>query len=98
MNSIFVKVKAAAQPRLVDIIRHWLPGGQVLGQEYVVRNPRRADRRPGSFSINTHTGAWADFATGDKGRDIISLAAYLAGCSQYEAALKMAGMLGVHHG
>jgi len=98
MESIFVRVKTAAQPRLLEIVQHWLPGGQLLGREYVVRNPQRADKRPGSFSINTRTGAWADFATGDKGRDIISLAAYLARCSQSEAAFKMAGMLGVRYG
>jgi hypothetical protein len=35
------------------------------------------DQNPGSFSINVRTGRWADFATGDKGGDVISLAAYL---------------------
>ena len=42
-------------------------------------NPTRADRRPGSFSVNTRTGRWADFATGDRGGDVVSLAAYLHG-------------------
>ena len=45
------------------------------GHEYVARNPTRADRRPGSFKINLRTGRWADFATGDKGGDPVSLAA-----------------------
>ena len=39
----------------------------------------RSDRRPGSFSVNTRTGRWADFATGDRGGDVVSLAAYLHG-------------------
>ena len=38
---------------------------------------------------------WADFATGDKGGDVISLAAFLFGLSQAEAARRIAGMLGL---
>jgi len=34
-------------------------------------------------------GAWADFATGDKGGDIVSLLAYLQGVSQSEAARRL---------
>jgi hypothetical protein len=59
------------------------------------RNPRRADRRPGSFRINLNTGRWADFATGDGGGDVVSLAAYLFSISQAEAARQIAGMLGI---
>jgi hypothetical protein len=85
----------AALGRLPDILARWLPGGRIEGREYVVRNPKRHDHRPGSFKINLDTGRWADFATGDKGGDPISLAAYLAGCSQVEAARKLAAMLGI---
>jgi hypothetical protein len=55
--------------------------------------PTRADRRPGSFKINLHTGRWADFATDQRGRDVISLAAHLHGLSQLEAARNLAEML-----
>ena len=40
---------------------------------------------------------WADFATGDKGGDVVSLAAYLSGTGQTEAARALADMLGVRH-
>ena len=59
------------------------------------RNPRRADRNPGSFRINTSTGRWADFATDDNGGDVVSLAAYLADIEQAEAARRLADMLGM---
>ena len=49
----------------------------------------------GSFRVNLHTGQWADFATGDRGGDVISLAAYLSHLSQIEAAEKLAEMLGI---
>jgi hypothetical protein len=58
-------------------------------------NPRRPDRRLGSFKINTTTGAWGDFAIGVRGRDLVSLAAYLFDLDQGEAARRLAGMLGM---
>jgi hypothetical protein len=95
----FDRIKAAASPQLRHILAAWLPGGRIQGREYVVRNPKRNDRRPGSFCINIDTGKWADFAEGARGGDIISLAAYLADISQVEAARNVAKMLGLeaHH-
>jgi hypothetical protein len=75
--------------------KRWLPDGQVEGQEYVARNPLRADRHRGSFKVNLRTGRWADFATGDRGGDPVSLAAYLFGLSQTEAARRLAGTVGL---
>lgn len=91
----FAAVNRAALRRVPDILARWLPGGHFEGREYVVRNPKRADRRAGSFKINIDTGRWADFASGDKGADLVSLAAYLAGCGQVEAARQLAAMLGM---
>lgn len=58
-------------------VSKWLPGGKREGHEYKALNPTRSDSHIGSFSINLNTGAWADFATGDKGSDPVSLYAYL---------------------
>lgn len=94
----FAAVNQAALPVLTSLCQRWLPGGQVRGCEYVALNPRRADRKAGSFSINLSTGRWSDFATDDKGGDVVSLAAYLHGLSQGEAARELAVMLGVSDG
>lgn len=94
----FAAVNRAALGRLPEILARWLPGGRIEGREYVARNPRRGDRRLGSFKVNLSTGRWADFATGDKGGDPVSLAAYLAGCSQIEAARQLAIMFGLGDG
>jgi hypothetical protein len=91
----FARVNAAALPVLPTLVDRWLPDGRGQGREYVARNPRRHDRRPGSFKVNLVTGRWSDFATGDKGGDPISLAAYLFGLTQPEAARRLADMLGV---
>ncbi len=91
----FAVLKKAALPLLPVLLARWMPDGRREGSEWIARNPRRHDRMPGSFKINMNTGWWADFATGDKGGDVISLVAYLQGVSQVEAALSLARELEV---
>lgn len=91
----FAEVNRAAMARLPDILARWLPDGRREGHEWVARNPRRADRRLGSFKVNLRSGRWGDFSTGDSGGDPISLAAFLAGSSQFEAAKNLSKMLGL---
>lgn len=91
----FAAINRAALAVLPALLCRWLPGGCVEGAEYVVLNPRRADRRPGSFKVNIASGKWADFATGECGGDVVSLAAYLGGARQIEAARDLARVLGV---
>ena len=90
----YQRIASAALVNGEAIVMRWLPGGVPRSGEYLVRNPKRADARLGSFSINTRTGCWADFATGDAGGDLISLAAYLFDLRQGEAAKRLADMLG----
>ena len=89
----FETVNRAALAALPAVLMRLIPGGKILGHEYVALNPTRNDRRPGSFKINLRTGRWADFATGDKGGDPISLFAYVENCSQSDAAIWLAQML-----
>lgn len=88
-------VAAAALQRADTVLAHWLPDGQRKGHEYVARNPRRSDARAGSFSVSLAKGAWSDFATGDKGGDLVALVAYLDAIKQGEAAERLAGFLGL---
>ena len=94
----FKEINAAALAALPSLLNRLLPGGKIIGNEYIARNPRRSDNKPGLFKINMNTGRWADFATGDRGGDIISLAAYLGDIRQSDAASNIAEMLGVYHG
>jgi hypothetical protein len=91
----FAAVNAAALPMLPTLLRRWLPEGRLEGDDWVALNPTRADRHLGSFRINVRTGRWSDFATGDKGGDPVSLAAYLAGIRQADAAVRLAEMIGL---
>ncbi|WP_335986697.1 hypothetical protein, partial [Spongiibacter tropicus] len=78
-----------------SVLSSWLPGGKRQGGEYVVTNPRRSDSRPGSFSINTANGIWSDFATGDKGGDLIALVAYVDNTGMGDACRSLASFLNI---
>ena len=91
----FERVNCSALARAVAVVRGLLPEGRIEGHEYVARNPLRPDRRLGSFKVNISTGRWADFATGDGGGDLVSLAAFVSGLPQREAAIRLAESIGV---
>jgi hypothetical protein len=93
----FKRIAAAALTSAKSLLQEWLPGGRFEGHEYVALNPTRNDRSLGSFKINLQTGRWSDFADPNaKGRDLISLFAYINGLDhQSEAALQIAERLGM---
>jgi hypothetical protein len=91
----FERVNRRALANAVAVVRGLLPEGRLEGHEYVARNPLRPDRRLGSFKVNVSTGRWADFATGEGGGDLVSLAAFVSGLPQREAAIRLAESMGV---
>jgi len=96
MNSPNIKQVAAAALSSIDaVLNRWLPDGKRNGHEFQAINPTRSDSKLGSFSINLNTGAWADFASDDKGGDLVALVAYLEGSKQGEAAKRLAEFLGL---
>ena len=94
----FAQLRADLNPHIESVVRQLLPDGRLEGREWISLNPTRTDRHAGSFRVNIQTGRWADFATDDKGGDIISLAAYLECTTQIEAARRLIKMTGVRHG
>lgn len=90
----FDAVKKGALVNIEAVLQRWAPGGKRRGREYLCLNPRRADREIGSFSINLDTGAWGDFATDDKGGDVVSFVAHIDRTTQTEAAESLATFLG----
>lgn len=95
MKVDFKRISAAALANIDSILASRLPDGKRCGHEYQAINPTRTDAKLGSFTINCNTGAWADFATGDKGGDLIALIAFLDDVKQGEAAKQLAGFLGL---
>ena len=96
MAGQFDIIKAAALSSIESVLNQWAPGGKRQGHEYLALNPTRSDSKAGSFSINLNTGAWSDFATGDKGGDLVALVAYIEGKKQGEAAALLASFLGLN--
>jgi predicted P-loop ATPase len=72
-----------------SLVPSWLPGGKLKGKEWVCGS---IAGEPGeSLKVNLQTGKWADFATGEKGGDLISLYAAIHRLKQNEAALALGG-------
>lgn len=78
--------KEAARRLQHDAPRHlesWLPGGKLKGKEFEAGSLRG---EPGaSLKVNVNTGLWSDFATGEKGCDLLSLYAQIKGINNYAA-------------
>lgn len=92
--TLFDDIKASANGRVRLLVSSWLPTGQITGDQLLVNNPTRTDKKP-SLSVNLETGAYNDFAIGDKGGDFIAPRAYLDRSSQVDAARKIAVELGI---
>lgn len=87
----FSQLASAALAQFDTVMRLLgLSGGAYEGNEYSVLNPTRLDNAKGSFKINKNSGKWSDFATDQKGGDLVSLAAYIWGISNGEAYKRLA--------
>lgn len=95
MTIDFKRIASLALAGAGTLVPQWLPEGERSGPEWKARNPTRSDGKAGSFSINLNTGIWADFATDEKGGDLVSLYAYLNGLTQIDAAKALASQLGI---
>lgn len=92
----FDSVARAALVAAERLVPQWLPDGARQGHEWSAINPTRSDTKRGSFSVNLTTGKWSDFATGDKGGDLVALYAYLfTNGDQGKAARELADMLSI---
>ncbi len=89
-------VAREALARAEELLPSWLPGGRFQGREYVCSD--LAGGVGDSLSVNTEFGAWSDFATGDKGTDLVSLFAAVNRLGQGAAARELARQLGMNGG
>jgi len=70
-----------------DLLPQWLPGGKFIGDEYVCSDITGGSGN--SLSFNTKKGYGADFESGEKFGDMISLYATINRLSQGEARLSL---------
>lgn len=90
----FHEVKRAVRGYEEILLWRLLPHAKKKGHEYVALNPTRHDRNLGSFRINANSFKWADFATGDRGGDLISLWAYICRVNNLQAVKDILALLG----
>jgi predicted P-loop ATPase len=86
-----IQFEALARALLVSVhslLPCWLPGGVVRGHEYVCGS--LSGGQGSSFSVNLTNGRWADFASDERGNDLISLYAAIHGLDQGRAAVEVA--------
>jgi hypothetical protein len=80
----FQRIAADLLAASETLLPSWLPAGKRRGAEYVCGS--LSGDEGDSLSINVRTGLWADFATGEKGGDLLSLYAAIHGMKQGDAA------------
>lgn len=65
------------------LVPQWLPEGTRRGREWVVGS--LSGEKGDSCAVNLKTGMWADFATGERGGDLLSLYAAIHSMRQVDA-------------
>jgi putative DNA primase/helicase len=78
---------------VINLLHEWLPGGQVLGDEYCCGD--FTGRKGKSLKVNLNSTLWSDFATGESGGDLISLYARIKSIGNYEAFQQLASLGGI---
>ncbi len=89
----FKELAAALLARAGEYVISWCPGGKIVGREYMCGSIHGGEGN--SFRVNLDTGMWADFASTERGGDLISLYAALNGISNGKAFRELQGDAGV---
>lgn len=85
----FQKLRQQYKQCPIEILKRLVGNGKIEGGDYVALNPRRSDKKTGSFRIDIASGKFHDFATGDRGSSIIDLTAFIYDCDLLTAAQKL---------
>lgn len=85
----FSELAEALLSRATDLLKAWLPGGELRGgKEWVCGS--LSGEAGGSLSVNVKNGRWGDFNTGEAGGDLISLYAAIHQIDMGQAARQLA--------
>ncbi len=81
-----------ALPQAREILEKWMPGGKVVGREYLCATVHGGAGT--SCSTNITTGIGGDFATNQAWGDLIKLVTVVDGVPPHEAAARIARFIG----
>jgi len=84
----FAALADALLQRAGQLLPQWLPDGVLHGHEYQCASLTGGAGK--STSVNTSNGRWSDFATGEKGGDLLALYAAVYNLPMAQAALQVA--------
>ncbi|MDH6185498.1 VapE domain-containing protein [Polaromonas sp. CG_23.6] len=84
----FAALADALLARADTLVPMWLPGGVQRGHEYVCGSVQGGAGT--SCAVNLTSGKWADFASGEQGKDLVGLYAACHDLSMGKAALQVA--------
>ncbi len=94
-------IKDMLRYEIEHLVQDIAPGGMLEGVEYSTLNPSRPDNKPGSFKIcvrGANIGKWADFATDQRGNDLLSLITHIKCDGDHKMGWKWAlAYLGITH-
>lgn len=93
MSIPFEQIKRASLSQAENLLASWFPHGQKIGREFKIGN--LLGDAGESLSVNLDTGRWSDFATGDKGGDLLDLRAAAQRKDLGEVARDLASSLGI---
>ena len=82
----FQEIKQQYKQCPIEILKRLVENGKIEGGNYVALNPRRSDKKAGSFRIDIASGKFHDFSTGDSGSSIIDLVVFVYDCDLLTAA------------
>lgn len=89
----FEALASALLDRAEALVAQWLPGGKREGREYKCGS--LSGGAGSSCSVNMTNGRWSDFATDEKGGDLIGLYAAIHGLDMGKSAVQLARELGL---
>ncbi|MDA8129664.1 MAG: DUF927 domain-containing protein [Betaproteobacteria bacterium] len=90
----FKTIAARALDQIEAVCTRWLPDGKKAAHEWEIGDRHGTPGKSLKVHLSgTKAGMWADFSTGDKGGDLVSLVAYIDGVSQGDAARRLAEFL-----
>ena len=89
----FAALADALLARAGTLVPMWLPGGVQRGHEYQCAS--LSGGHGSSCSVNLTNGRWSDFATDEKGGDLVSLYAAINGLDNGRAAVEVARQEGL---
>lgn len=91
----FKEVAQIALGQSLPLVSTWLPAGRKINSEWQCGSLNGEEGS--SFSVNLKTGIWSDFATGEKGGDLVSLyAAIYTNNNQGKAVKELAEQLRIN--